>query len=143
MSKFSLLDMQYSLPKKPFLKPGKPARSMLRRSSPPPKISMPDGDEMRSVLEKFDTNKDGKVSVEEYCSAMERPYSGRGQFQRSRTPKLQSNFEELWEMMKRLGEGCSSEACRTMVRRAVTNRDGKVDMDEFVAMVTTRTMKQH
>ncbi|MCL7051781.1 hypothetical protein MKW94_015429 [Papaver nudicaule] len=48
--------------------------------------------------------------------------------------------EELLEVLKRLGERCSLETCRKMVRAVDTDGDGLIDMDEFTKMMT-RTMK--
>jgi len=49
--------------------------------------------------------------------------------------------EELWEVMKSLGEKCSLEDCKRMVRGVDADGDGSVNMDEFMNMMT-RTMKQ-
>lgn len=48
--------------------------------------------------------------------------------------------EDLQKMMERLGESCSLEECKRMVRHVDKNQDGVVDMDEFMEMMTS-TMK--
>lgn len=48
--------------------------------------------------------------------------------------------EELWEVMKRLGEKCSLEGCRKMVREVDSDGDGCINMAEFTNMMT-RTLK--
>ncbi|WOL08784.1 hypothetical protein Cni_G17537 [Canna indica] len=45
--------------------------------------------------------------------------------------------KEVKNMMDKLGERCSLEDCRLMVKNADRNGDGVVDMDEFVAMMTS------
>ncbi|CAN4090591.1 unnamed protein product [Withania somnifera] len=142
-------------------------------------------EEMKRVFDKFDTNKDGKISKEEYKSAMKMLGSGWGNtrsyevadaFQAADTngdgfisfeefmrvqnleggvnsTDIKSAFkafdldgdgkisaEELLQVQRMLGEKCSLESCKKMVRGVDANGDGLIDIDEFVTMMT-RTMK--
>ncbi|CAM8901527.1 unnamed protein product [Rhodiola kirilowii] len=64
--------------------------------------------EIHSAFRTFDLNGDGKISS-----------------------------EEVLEVLKRLGERCSLEDCRRMVRAVDTDGDGLVDVDEFITMMTS------
>ncbi|KAF3668542.1 hypothetical protein T459_04580 [Capsicum annuum] len=142
-------------------------------------------EEMKKVFDKFDTNKDGKITKEEYKSAMKMMGSGGGnrksyevgdafqaadtngdgfisfeEFMRAQnleggvnSTDIKSAFmafdldgdgkisaEELLHVQQMLGEKCSLESCKKMVRGVDANGDGLIDMDEFVTMMT-RTMK--
>ncbi|KAK4710344.1 hypothetical protein R3W88_004857 [Solanum pinnatisectum] len=142
-------------------------------------------EEMKRVFDKFDTNKDGKISTEEYKSAMKMMSSGGENtksyevddaFQAADTngdgfidfeefmrvqsleggvnsTDIKSAFKafdldgdgkisaaELLQVQRMLGEKCSLESCKKMVRSVDANGDGLIDMDEFVTMMT-RTMK--
>ncbi|OIT35121.1 PREDICTED: calmodulin-like protein 1 [Nicotiana attenuata] len=153
-----------------------------------PSMSLPNlrpkAEEMKRVFDKFDTNKDGKISQEEYKSAMKMMGSGGNTktydvgdaFQAADTDgdgfinfeefmrvqnleggvnptDIKSAFEafdldgdgkisaeELLQVQRMLGEKCSLENCKKMVRGVDANGDGLIDMDEFVTMMT-RTMK--
>ncbi|KAF9599934.1 hypothetical protein IFM89_001969 [Coptis chinensis] len=48
--------------------------------------------------------------------------------------------EELLEVLKRLGDRCSLETCKKMVRAVDADGNGLIDMDEFMKMMT-QTMK--
>ncbi|KAI3445991.1 hypothetical protein Pfo_002656 [Paulownia fortunei] len=66
MSSFSFLDIQYNLSKRKFLK--NPSRMLSRdvQNSGILPISLPNIEELKQVFNKFDTNKDGKISPDEY-----------------------------------------------------------------------------
>ncbi|XP_060192336.1 calmodulin-like protein 30 [Lycium barbarum] len=141
-------------------------------------------EEMKRVFEKIDSNKDGKISKEEYKSAMKmmgnggnmKSYEVADAFQAADTDgdgfinfeefmrvqnleggvnstDIRSAFkafdldgdgkicaEELLKVQRMLGEKCSLESCKKMVKGVDANGDGLIDMDEFVTMMT-RTMK--
>ncbi|KAK8558604.1 hypothetical protein V6N13_098254 [Hibiscus sabdariffa] len=182
MSNVSFLEFQYKFSKNKFLR--KPSRlfSRDRQNSGLLTAFQPDLNELRKVFDKFDSNKDGKISQMEY-KAMLRAL-GQGSMAQDvpkifrvadfdgdgfisfkdfvevhktsggvTTMDIQNAFrtfdlnsdgkisaEEVMEMLRRLGEGCSLEECKKMVRAVDTNGDGMVDMDEFMTMMT-RTMK--
>ncbi|KAD7479408.1 hypothetical protein E3N88_02544 [Mikania micrantha] len=53
---------------------------------------------------------------------------------------LKTCAEELAQVLRQLGEKCSLEACRKMVRGADTDGDGMIDVEEFMGLMT-RTLK--
>ncbi|OVA15808.1 Recoverin [Macleaya cordata] len=69
MSRLSLMNFQYNLSRK---FPPKPVRwgSKNRQRSGLSPVFLPNVDEMKRVFQKFDTNKDGKISQEEYKSLL-------------------------------------------------------------------------
>lgn len=183
MSKMSFLDFEYNISRKKFLrKPTRLFSSRDRQSSGLLAAFQPDQEEMKLVFDKFDTNKDGKISQQEYKGMlralgrtntirevpkifqiadldgdgfinfkefMEVHKKGGG----VKTMDIQNAFgtfdlngdgkissEEVLEVLKRLGERCSLEDCRRMVRAVDTDGDGMVDMDEFMTMMT-RSLK--
>ncbi|KAI4295645.1 hypothetical protein L6164_035667 [Bauhinia variegata] len=184
MSSTSFLDFQYNLSKRKYLrKPSRLFSSRDRLNSGLKPVFQPNVDEMKQVFDKFDSNKDGKISQQEYKAIlralgmgnminevpnifrvvdldgdgfinfkefMEAQKKGGG----IRTIDIQSAFrtfdknddgkisaEEVQEMLRRLGERCSLDDCRRMVRAVDTDGDGMVDMDEFMVMMT-QTMRQ-
>ncbi|KAG5548535.1 hypothetical protein RHGRI_014028 [Rhododendron griersonianum] len=46
------------------------------------------------------------------------------------------SMEELWEVMKKIGEKCNLESCRKLVKGVDKDGDGLVDLDEFMNMMT-------
>lgn len=182
MSTPSFLDFQYNISKRKYLR--KPSRLFSSRdrqnSDLLPKFQL-DVDEMKKVFDKFDSNKDGKISQEEYKAVLRalakegirtevekifqvadldgdgfinfkefvEVHKGEG----VKTTDIHSAFrafdlngdgkinaEELVEVMRKLGERCSLEECRRMVRGVDTDGDGAVDINDFTAMMT-RSMK--
>ncbi|MFS8018108.1 putative EF-hand domain pair protein CML [Helianthus anomalus] len=178
MSSTSFLDLQYNISKRKFLrKPSRMFSSSDRQSSGLP-LFQPNMTEMRCVFDKFDRDKDGKISRAEYKAIiralrqggterdvqkifevadldgdgfidfkefMEVQKKGGGvkaiDVQRAfRTFDLDGDgkisVEEVFELMKRLGERCSFQDCQKMVRVVDSNKDGVIDMDEFMTMMT-------
>ncbi|KAI3789324.1 hypothetical protein L2E82_02117 [Cichorium intybus] len=178
MSKTSFLDIQYNISRRKFLrKPSRMFSSSDRQPSGLP-LFQPNMSEMRRVFDKFDRDKDGKISRGEYKAIiralrqggtdrdvqkifevadldgdgfidfkefMEVQKKGGG----VKAVDVQSAFrtfdldgdgkisvEEVFELMKRLGERCSLQDCRKMVRAVDSNQDGVIDMDEFMTMMT-------
>ncbi|CAN6466675.1 unnamed protein product [Victoria cruziana] len=64
--------------------------------------------DMQSAFHLFDVDGDGKISG-----------------------------EEVYKVLRRLGESCSLEECKRMVKRVDKDGDGKVDIQEFMAMMTS------
>ncbi|CAL5333715.1 unnamed protein product [Camellia sinensis] len=183
MSKLSFLEFKYHLSERKFLR--KPTRMFSsgdgQNSSLLPAYQ-PNIDEMKQVFDKFDSNKDGKISPDEYKAILRAlkkedtikdvpnifkvaDLDGDGfidfnefvEVQKReggvKTTDMQCAFrtfdldgdgkisaEEVFELLKRLGEKCSLQDCRKMVRAVDANGDGVIDMDEFITMMT-RTMK--
>jgi calcium-binding protein CML len=179
MSNLSFLNFQYGISRKPSLKPAQMSISKERQIS-----SMSKGnnfqanvEEMRWVFNKYDTNKDGKISREEYKSALKVLDKGISETEVAKAfqmidsdgdgfidfkefmemynmgggvkaTDIQSAFqvfdldgngkisaEELSQVLKKLGEGCSLKACRKMVKGVDTNGDGFIDINEFMTMM--------
>lgn len=179
----SFLDFQYSLSRNNFSrKLSRPSFSLRDRQNSGPPIFELTLDELRGVFDRFDVNKDGKISQAEYKSVLKalpgskwKKNTGREvnkifeiadldmdgfidfnefvEVQRKaggvRTGDIQCAFqtfdanndgkisaEEVLEVLRSLGERCSLEDCRNMVRAVDNNGDGLIDMDEFTAMMT-------
>ncbi|KAK7346014.1 hypothetical protein VNO80_20527 [Phaseolus coccineus] len=175
----SFLDFQYNLSRRKYLR--KPSRLFSRdmqNSGVKSVCLQPNADEMKRVFDKFDSNRDGKISQQEYKVTMkalglgdsvhevpdifkvvdldgdgfinfkefmEAQNKGGGvramdinsafrTFDRNGDGKISA--EEIKEMLGRLGERCSIDDCRRMVRAVDTDGDGMVDMDEFTTMMT-------
>ncbi|XAR72894.1 hypothetical protein NMG60_11019684 [Bertholletia excelsa] len=142
----------------------------------------PNQDEMKRVFDKFDSDKDGKISPDDYRAMLVALKKGNmlkyvaqifevADLDRDgfidfkefidvhrrdggvKAADIKSAFrtidsdkngkitaEEVFELLKRLGEECSLPECRRMVRAVDANGDGVVDLDDFVYMMT-KTMK--
>lgn len=185
MSTFNYLDLQYKLSKKKILRgPSRLFSSRSRQNSGLLPTYQPNADEMKRVFDKFDSNKDGKISQQEYKAVLraigkenlieEVPQifrvadlDGDGfidfkEFMEAqkkeggiKTKDIQSAFytfdlngdgkitaDEVLKVLGSLGERCSIEDCRKMVRAVDRDGDGAVDMDEFMTMMT-RTLKSN
>lgn len=180
MSNMRFLEFQFNISKRRlFQKSSRLFSSRDRQSSGLNPSFMPNQAEMKLVFDKFDSNKDGKISRHEYKAIltslgkgtvagevskifqvvdldgdgfisfeefMEAHKKGGG----IRTMDIQSAFrtydlnddgkispEEVMEVLRRLGEHCSLDDCRRMVRAIDTDGDGMVDMGEFMTMMTS------
>ncbi|WCJ17663.1 Calmodulin-like protein 30 [Euphorbia peplus] len=171
MSNVSFLEFQYKLSRNKLLR--KPSRMFSSRdrknsaSSSP--TFQPNLSEMRQVFNKFDSNRDGKISQQEYRATLRAlgqdkmagdvpkifqvvDLDGDGfidfkefiEAQKKggiKTADIQSAFcafdvngdgkitaEELMEVLRRLGERCSLEDSRRMVRAVDADGDGFLDV---------------
>uniref|UniRef100_A0A5B7B3T2 EF-hand domain-containing protein n=1 Tax=Davidia involucrata TaxID=16924 RepID=A0A5B7B3T2_DAVIN len=182
MSNLSFLEFKYNLSKRKFLrKPTRMFSSRDRQDSGLP-VYQTNQDEIKQVFDKFDSNKDGKISPEEYKAILRAlgkenmirevakifevaDLDGDGfiDFKEFlevhkrgggvKTVEIQCAFqtfdsdrdgkisaEEVFRLLRRLGERCSLQDCQKMVKAVDTNGDGVIDMDEFTTMMT-RSMK--
>lgn len=100
--------------------------------------------EAKSMMLVADLNRDGFIDFGEFMEVHKKGV---------RTGEIHSAFrmfdqdgdgmispQEVKAVLERLGERCSLEECRRMVRQVDKNGDGLVDMDEFMAMMIS-TMK--
>ncbi|CAN6196192.1 unnamed protein product [Urochloa humidicola] len=101
--------------------------------------------EARRMMCVADNNKDGYMDVEEF---MEVHRNGvqlgdirRAFFVFDRNKDGRISAEEIMTVLRKLGENCSLEDCRKMVREIDRNGDGFVDMDDFMAMMTRSRRK--
>ncbi|KAK0582521.1 hypothetical protein LWI29_026557 [Acer saccharum] len=176
MSKVSFLDFQYKISKSRISK--KPSRmfSSDRQNSPLMATYQPTTNEMKQVFDRFDNDKDGKISQSDYKGILtalgQEDMNGEvtkifgvadlngddfidfkeftevhkmggvrtrdiknafRMFDKNRDGKISA--EDILEILQRLGEGCSLQDCRQMVRAVDTDCDGMVDMDDFMAMM--------
>ncbi|XP_057481422.1 calmodulin-like protein 30 [Actinidia eriantha] len=183
MSKVSFLSFNYGRSKNSSFKsvPTLVPRDRERQRSSPNlsnQVFQTNVAEMKQVFDKFDTNKDGKISREEYKLAIKDMGEGNAEKEVAKAfqvldadgdgfidfkefmkvndngrgvkkSDIHSAFrvfdldgngkisaEELLEVLKKLGERCSLESCREMVRGVDKDGDGLIDMDEFVSMMT-------
>ncbi|KAA8545880.1 hypothetical protein F0562_020669 [Nyssa sinensis] len=125
MSNLSFLEFQYNFSKIKFLrKPTLMLSSGDRQDSGVPVYQVDQNEikqytrtvglktmDIQSAFQTFDLDGDGKISA-----------------------------EEVFDLLRRLGEKCSLPDCRRMVKGVDTNEDGVIDMDEFMTMMT-RTMR--
>ncbi|KAK3195777.1 hypothetical protein Dsin_027087 [Dipteronia sinensis] len=176
MSNVRFLDFQYKISKSRISK--KPSRMFSgdRQNSALMATYQPSIHEMRRVFDKFDSDKDGKISQSEYKAILTALGQGdkNGEVKKIfrvvdlnedgfidfkefmevhkkggvRTKDIQSAFwmfdknrdgkisaEDIWEVLQKLGESCSLQDCQKMARAVDTDRDGMVDMDDFMAMM--------
>ncbi|KAG2704485.1 hypothetical protein I3843_05G005900 [Carya illinoinensis] len=179
MSNTSFLEFQYNISKRNFLrKPSRLFSSRDRQNSSLKTAFQPNQDEMKQVFDKFDSNKDGKISQQEYKAILRALGKGNtiGEVTKIfqavdlngdgfidfmefmelhkkdggiKTTDIQNAFltydlngdgkisaEEVKEVLGKLGERCSLEDCRRMVRAVDADGDGMVNMDEFMNMMT-------
>ncbi|CAK9315808.1 unnamed protein product [Citrullus colocynthis] len=175
----NLLDLQYNVSKKKFLR--EPSRLFSfkdRQSSGLRRALQPSTEEIKQIFNKFDTNRDGRISKHEYRGIlkalgrgnsmeevqkifkavdsdgdgyinlnefMEVHRSGGGVQAREiefafKTFDLNGDrkisAEEVMRVLKGLGEKCSIEDCRRMVRAVDSDGDGMVDINEFMTMMS-------
>lgn len=178
MSHLSFLNF-HGISRNSSLKPAPSGTYKQKQTSSAPKSFQPNVEEMKWVFDKFDTNKDGKISRQEYKSVLRALGKGVDEtemakaFQATDTDgdgfldfkefmamgdgiqasDIESAFrvfdldgdgkisaEELMDVLKRMGERSSLDACRKMIRGVDNDGDGLIDINEFMSMMT-RTMK--
>ncbi|KAL7002811.1 hypothetical protein U1Q18_003969 [Sarracenia purpurea var. burkii] len=188
MPRVSFLEFQYNLSRRKYLsKPNRLFSFLDGQNGGSSGSSLPSyqpkSDDLKRVFDKFDSNKDGKISREEYKAVLRAlgkadmvkdvgkifraadldgdGFIDFGEFVELhkreggvKEAEIQRAFrefdsdgdgkisaEEVFKLLKRLGEKCSLEDCRRMVGAVDANRDGVIDMDEFMIMMT-RGMKR-
>ncbi|EYU37682.1 hypothetical protein ABFS82_02G034100 [Erythranthe guttata] len=134
LPRFSFLDMQYNLSKKKFLK--KPSRMFSQNSGTLP-MYLPNIEELKQVFNKFDSNKDGKISPEEYKAVLKA--LGKGNLL---TKEVQNIFEvadldgdgfidfnEFVEVQRK-GGGVKAADLQRAFQAFDKDNDGKITVEE-------------
>lgn len=101
--------------------------------------------EVQKIFEVADSDGDGSIDFTEFVE-VQRKEGG------SRSRDLQNAFqvfdrdgdgkicaEEVFELLQKLGDRCSLQDCRKMVKARDVNGDGVIDIDEFITMMTRGT----
>ncbi|KAL3515272.1 hypothetical protein ACH5RR_022174 [Cinchona calisaya] len=142
MSKMSFLDVQYSLSKRNFLR--KPSRmfSKGRQNSGILSSYQQTVEEMRQVFDKFDINKDGKISPEEYKTILRA--LGKGNHLTAEVKKIFEvadldgdgfiDFKEFVEVQKKEG-GLKKVDLQSAFQAFDKDGDGKVTVEEVFELL--------
>ncbi|KAL8541381.1 hypothetical protein ACS0TY_002585 [Phlomoides rotata] len=137
MSSSRFLDVQYSLSKRKFLR--KPTRlfSRERQNSGLGLVYLPTTEELKEVFNKFDSNKDGKISPDEYKAILKA--LGKGNLLRKEVQKIFEvadldgdgfiDFNEFVEMQKRDG-GVKTMDLHRAFQAFDKDNDGKITVEE-------------
>lgn len=141
MSKVSFLNFHYGFSKKASFKSPKSSISKERQNSgvsTSATTTRPNVEEMRCVFQKFDTNKDGKISREEYMSALN--VLGKGvekaeianSFHFIDTDKDgYIDFKEFLEMVNNTGDGVKKNDIKGAFQVFDLNGDKKISAEEL------------
>ena len=105
----------------------------------------PTDDEIQEMISQYDKNNDNKITFDEFLSLMARQIQASEEFD-----KVEEAFKlmdldkdgfitktELRQMMSKFGEILTDEELNAMIDEADTNKDGKVDINEFRALMET------
>ncbi|TKY59096.1 Calmodulin protein 1 [Spatholobus suberectus] len=142
MSSTSFLDFQYNLSKRKYLR--KPSRLFSRdrqNSGLNGVFLQPNVDEMKQVFDKFDSNKDGKISKQEYKATMKALGMGDSVHEVPNIFKVVDldgdgfiNFKEFMEAQNK-GGGVRTMDIQSAFRAFDTNSDGKISAEEVKEML--------
>lgn len=143
MSSFSFLDFQYNLSKRKFLR--KPSRMFSRDSQNSGgilPIYLPNVEELKQVFNKFDTNKDGKISPEEYKAILKA--LGKGNLLTKEVQKIFEvadldgdgfiDFNEFVEVHKKNG-GVKTADLQRAFQAFDKDNDGKITVEEVYELL--------
>ncbi|KAJ4716324.1 Calmodulin-like protein 1 [Melia azedarach] len=142
MSNVSFLDFQYKISKNKYLrKPSRLFSSRDRQNSGVLPTFQPNKNEMKHVFDKFDANKDGKISQTEYKAIL------RAIGQANMIPEVPKifrvvdldadgfiDFKEFMEVHKK-GGGIRTMDIQNAFRTFDTNGDGKISAEEVLEML--------
>ncbi|XP_010549761.1 PREDICTED: probable calcium-binding protein CML32 [Tarenaya hassleriana] len=131
---------------------GEEFRSVFRAFSP--SLS---AEELDKMMEEFDVDGDGYIDAVEFVTCMQRSHNADALGSPSPSPSqsqshrdLREAFEmydadgdgkisamELHVVLRRLGEKCTVDDCRRMIRAVDVDGDGHVDFEEFKKMMSS------
>ncbi|KAK7252042.1 hypothetical protein RIF29_35735 [Crotalaria pallida] len=139
MSMTSFLDFQYNLSKRSYLR--KPSRLFSKQNSGLRTGFQPNVDEMKQVFDKFDANKDGKISQQEYKATMKCLGMGNPVHEVPNIFRVVDldgdgfiNFQEFMEAQKK-GGGIRTVDIQSAFRTFDKNGDGKISAEEVQGML--------
>lgn len=142
MSKTSFLDLQYNLSRRKFLrKPSRMFSSSDRQNSGLLSSFQPNLDELKRVFDKFDRNKDGKISQEEYKAILRA--LGKGSTNRDVQKIFEIadmdgdgfiDFKEFVEVQKK-GGGVKTTDIQSAFRTFDLDGDGKISVNEVYELL--------
>lgn len=102
-------------------------------------------DEARRMVCVADYKQNGYIDFEEFMevhkSGVQRGDIRRAFFVFDKDRDGRINAEEVMEVLRKLGDQCSLEECRKMVKEIDRDHDGFVDMDDFMLMMTRERKK--
>ncbi|KAK7319859.1 hypothetical protein RJT34_04587 [Clitoria ternatea] len=142
MSRTTFLDFQYNLSKRKYLR--KPSRmfSLDKQNSGLKGVFyQPNVEEMKLVFDKFDSNKDGKISQQEYKATMKALGMGNSVHEVPNIFKVIDldgdgfiNFKEFMEAQNK-GGGVRTMDIQSAFRTFDRNGDGKISAEEVKEML--------
>ncbi|XP_062067424.1 calmodulin-like protein 3 [Lepus europaeus] len=103
-------------------------------------------EELKALIARVDKDGDGAISFQEFLAEMVRMMKGGGSEQDLREAFRAFDLngdghisvEELKQVMSKLGEKLSHEELNAMIQEADTDKDGKVNYEEFMHIFTQK-----
>ncbi|KAG8368370.1 hypothetical protein BUALT_Bualt15G0038400 [Buddleja alternifolia] len=142
MSTFSFLNMRYNLSKRKFLKTPSRMFSGDRQNSGLYPIYLPKTEELKQVFNKFDSNKDGKISPDEYKAMLKA--LGKGNLLSREVQKIFEvadldgdgfiDFNEFVEVQKKEG-GVKTVDLQRAFQVFDKDNDGRITVDEVYELL--------